>query len=123
MLNLMSSEQSVKRAAELLRQGATMLSESCPLCNSPLYKLKNGEIVCPVHGRVIIARDEEEEKKLKRGISLDYTEQILVDSMSVVVEKLKNDPMNSEVIVQLIRYLDSLERLKRIRDLAQTQEK
>lgn len=100
-----------------------MLSESCPLCNSPLYKLKNGEIVCPVHGRVIIARDEEEEKKLKRGISLDYTEQILVDSMSVVVEKLKNDPMNSEVIVQLIRYLDSLERLKRIRDLAQTQEK
>ncbi len=123
MLNLMSSEQSVKKAAELLRQGATMLSEACPVCNSPLYRLKSGEIVCPIHGRVIIAKDEEEEKKLKRGITLDYMEQVLVDSMSIIVEKLKSDPMNSEVIVQVIRYLDSLERLKRIRDLGQAQEK
>ena len=50
-------------------------------------------------------------------------EQVLVDSMSIIVEKLKSDPMNSEVIVQVIRYLDSLERLKRIRDLGQAQEK
>ena len=84
---------------------------------------KSGEIVCPIHGRVIIAKDEEEEKKLKRGITLDYMEQVLVDSMSIIVEKLKSDPMNSEVIVQVIRYLDSLERLKRIRDLGQAQEK
>ncbi|QKQ99598.1 hypothetical protein GWK48_03585 [Metallosphaera tengchongensis] len=112
----MSSEQSVKKAAELLKQGATMLSEACPLCNSPLYKLRNGEIVCPVHGRVILAKDEEEERKFQRELLLDSAEKILVESLNGVVEKLKNDPMDSEVIMQVIRYLDSLERLKRIRE-------
>ncbi|AWR99692.1 Sjogren's syndrome/scleroderma autoantigen 1 family protein [Metallosphaera hakonensis] len=119
----MSSEQSVKKAAELLRQGASMLSESCPICNSPLYKLRSGEIVCPVHGKVIIARDEDEEKRLKRDIALDYVEQLLVELMNNVVEKLRNDPMNPDVILQVIRYLDSLERLKRVKDFARAQSK
>ncbi|AEB94346.1 MAG: Sjogren's syndrome/scleroderma autoantigen 1 family protein [Metallosphaera sp.] len=119
----MSSEKSVKKAAELLRQGATMLSESCPECSSPLYKLRSGEIVCPIHGKVIIAKDDQEERKLRREIMLEYTEQVLVDSLNNVIEKLRSDPMNSEVLVQIIRYLDSLERLKRITDHKHIEEK
>ena len=52
------SELGVKKAAELLRQGATMLEEPCPICKMPLFKLKNGDIVCPVHGKVYIAKNE-----------------------------------------------------------------
>jgi len=46
----------IKRMTELLRGGATMLGEHCPLCGSPLFRLRSGEIVCPVHGRVVVAR-------------------------------------------------------------------
>ncbi|MGD2142812.1 MAG: Sjogren's syndrome/scleroderma autoantigen 1 family protein, partial [Candidatus Bathyarchaeota archaeon] len=40
------SGDSMKSMAELLRSGATMLSRSCPECDSPLFKLKSGDIVC-----------------------------------------------------------------------------
>lgn len=50
----------VKKSAELLRQGATMLSLTCPKCNSPLFRLKNGDIVCPIHGKVIVVSSESE---------------------------------------------------------------
>lgn len=108
------SDDSVKKAAELLRQGATMLSESCPVCHSPLFKLKSGEIVCPVHGRVYIVKSDEEEAKIKRQISLEAVEGILIDGILSVAKKIKEDPMDSESVMQLIRYLDALERLKRV---------
>jgi len=50
----------VKKSAELLRSGAKMLSTQCPLCGSPLFMLKTGEVVCPLHGRVIVVEREEE---------------------------------------------------------------
>ncbi|HEU97496.1 MAG TPA: hypothetical protein ENO36_01385, partial [Fervidicoccus fontis] len=37
-----------------------MLPHSCPICGSPLFKLKNGDIVCPIHGKVAIVSDESE---------------------------------------------------------------
>ncbi|MEM0021436.1 MAG: Sjogren's syndrome/scleroderma autoantigen 1 family protein [Fervidicoccaceae archaeon] len=53
-------EDAAKKGAELLRQGAAMLSQSCPICGSPLFRLKNGDIVCPIHGKVAIVSDETE---------------------------------------------------------------
>ncbi|EHP68663.1 MAG: Sjogren's syndrome/scleroderma autoantigen 1 family protein [Metallosphaera yellowstonensis] len=108
-------DQSVRKAAELLKQGASMLSESCPVCNNPLYKLRNGEIVCPIHGKVIIAKDEEEEKRLKRDLLLDSLEETLIESMTSISKRVKEDPMDSDALLQVIRYLDSLERLRKIR--------
>ncbi|ARM75693.1 Sjogren's syndrome/scleroderma autoantigen 1 family protein [Acidianus manzaensis] len=108
------ADDSIKKAAELLRQGATMLSESCPICNSPLFKLKSGDIVCPVHGKVYLVKSDEEEAKIKREFSLDSVEGILIDGILVVAKKIKEDPMDSENIMQMIKYLDALERLKRI---------
>jgi len=31
----------IRRMAESLRAGATMLPDNCPVCNSPLFRLKN----------------------------------------------------------------------------------
>lgn len=109
------NDTGVKKAAELLRQGATMLDMACPICHMPLFKLKNGDVVCPTHGKVYLVKDDEEEKKITSRISLDNLEDTLLKMMNSIVEKLKNDPMDSDSLMQIIRYLDAIERIKRIK--------
>jgi UPF0148 protein len=36
----------VKKMAEALRSGATMLAEPCPTCGSPLFRFRSGEVKC-----------------------------------------------------------------------------
>ena len=108
----------IKKAAELLRQGATMLDIACPICHMPLFKLKNGDIVCPNHGKVYLVKDEEEEKKISLSITLDSIEETLFKNMNIVVDKLKSDPMDSEALLQIIRYLDAIERIRKIKNIS-----
>ena len=61
-----------RRAAEWLKKGARMLSESCPECGSPLFDRK-GEIWCPVCNKPVVGLVErlltvsiEEESVLQR---------------------------------------------------------
>lgn len=108
------TDEPIKKAAELLRQGATMLGEACPICHSPLFKLKSGEVVCPVHGRVYLVKSDEEEVKIKRQVSLETVEGVLVEGILTIAKKIKEDPMDGDSVMQLIRYLDALERLKRV---------
>jgi UPF0148 protein len=57
--------KAMKKMVSLLQEGATMLAEACPLCGLPLFKLRSGEVVCPVHGRVIIVSSDEEAREVE----------------------------------------------------------
>ncbi len=61
----------IKKAAELLKEGAVMLPETCPICGSPLYKLKDGRIVCPVHGEIMKIKSKKQETEMKVDTALD----------------------------------------------------
>ena len=61
----------VKRAAELLKEGAVMLPETCPICGSPLYKLRDGRIVCPIHGEIMKIKSKKQETEVKVDSALD----------------------------------------------------
>ncbi|BDC19008.1 Sjogren's syndrome/scleroderma autoantigen 1 family protein [Acidianus sp. HS-5] len=108
------TDDSIKKAAELLRQGATMLSDACPICGSPLFKLKNGDVICPVHGKVYIVKSDEEEKQVKKDIMLNSVEDFLVEGLYSTAKKIKEDPYDSETLVQVIRYLDAIERIRKL---------
>ena len=56
-------EEAIKKMTRLMMQGAVMLGETCPLDGLPLFKLKSGEVVCPVHGRVLIVSTDEEARE------------------------------------------------------------
>ncbi len=71
----------VKRAAELLKEGAVMLPETCPLCGSPLYKLRDGRIVCPIHGEIRKIKSKKEETEIKVDNTLD-------DLINAILEKV-----------------------------------
>ncbi|PVU71151.1 hypothetical protein DDW09_00135 [Sulfolobus sp. SCGC AB-777_L09] len=113
----MSKEESVKKAAELLRQGATMLDIACPICYMPLFKLKNGDVVCPTHGKIYIVKNEEEEKQITTSLVLDNLEKVLVKGLENISNKLKENPMDEDSVTQIIRYLEALERVRRIKNL------
>ncbi len=46
------SKASVKKMAEMLRKGATMLAQACPYCGSPLMK-QDDTVYCTTCDRVI----------------------------------------------------------------------
>lgn len=55
----------VKKMADMLRRGAAMLSEQCPVCSSPLFKLHD-EIFCvKCNRRVVIVKEGEEAPQVK----------------------------------------------------------
>ena len=54
------NDSSVRKMAELLRQGATMLADACPQCGSPLFKVKD-DIYCAKCDRRIVYTQSDEE--------------------------------------------------------------
>ncbi|MEM0340989.1 MAG: Sjogren's syndrome/scleroderma autoantigen 1 family protein [Acidilobaceae archaeon] len=102
-------EEIQKKMVALLRAGATMLAESCPLDGYPLFKTKSGEIVCPLHGRVFIASSESEAEE----IEIDYiVSKVALHAARRAYEALSNgDPDNIRA------WLIVLETAERVRGL------
>ncbi len=106
-----SSPEVVKRMADLLRAGAAMLSERCPICGLPLFRLRSGEVVCPVHGRVYIVRDESEASRVTVQGVLEELERVAARRIAEMVEAAGRGEDTAE---ELSRWLDVLERAERI---------
>lgn len=106
-----------KIMAELLKAGATMLAETCPVegCYLPLFKLKSGEIVCPVHGRVYVVRTDEEVREVYARTYMS----IILDKVETqalkVIESLASNPDADPT--EFIKWLEVLERVQRLRSL------
>mgnify|MGYP001626203487 CR=1 FL=1 len=108
----------VKKMAELIKAGAVMLAETCPYpgCGLPLFRLKTGEVVCPVHGRVYLVKTEEEAREVKTSVSLAMTldrieERALMEMNAMLSERGEIDP------TELIRWLEVVERVRRIKSV------
>jgi len=114
-----NKDEGIKRAAELLKQGATMLDMSCPIDGMPLFRLRSGEIVCPIHGKVYVIENESQMRQIQTQSTLERAEEVVVKSISVMTDKLKEDPSDSDAAVQLIRLLDVLERIRKLRGVTQ----
>ncbi len=100
----------MKKMADLLRAGATMLAETCPICGLPLFRLKSGEVVCPVHGRVYIVKDESEAARVEVEGVLEQLERLVARSIS---EKISKGGVEGNVD-DLRGLLDILEKVERI---------
>ena len=107
------TDQSMKDMAEMLRQGAKMLSMSCPECGAPLFQLKTGEIFCPREKREVkIMKDGETPEKAKQDASLEKTLQSKIQLLQQRLD-VENDPAEIRELAQTITILlDTLNRLK-----------
>ncbi len=114
------SEVSIKKMSELLKSGATMLSEACPICSTPLFKLRSGEVICPVHGKVQIVKSDEELLSITTISVLDELEKFTISTVNRLRKELEmrdSDIKNEEDIKLLNTWLEVLERIRRLKIL------
>lgn len=101
-----------------------MLSDTCPECGLPLFRLKSGEVMCPIHGRIFIARTEEEIAEASTLSVLTELEKVASSEISKITRVLQRE--GSEDTLSLLRvltsWLDVIERVERIKTLLQHDE-
>ena len=124
-LNLDASrEEAVRRMSELLKAGAVMLENACPACSLPLFKLKSGEIVCPVHGTVKVVKSESEIVSITTSVILDDIESLITKILYKLKQRIEKGEAGADVDTArlLIHWLDVLERVKRIKSIGVVKE-
>src|SRR3990170_4480427 len=85
-----TEEKHIKRMAELLRQGATLTDLSCPVCASPLFRLKDGTLWCGKdEKKVIIVKEGEEIPKITGSGPLETLEATLMAKVQDIQGKIQ----------------------------------
>jgi len=108
----------LKRMADMLKQGATMLDLQCPVCSSPLFRLRSGEIWCVnCQKRVVIVREGERFLTAASDILLSSLEETLLEKLRELDQAMraeKDIAKLGELSSVLSNLLDNLERVRRI---------
>jgi uncharacterized Zn finger protein (UPF0148 family) len=96
-------DTSVKKMADLLRRGATMLADACPQCGSPLFKVGE-DIYCAKCDRRIVYADSDEEVETQAVMTL------LPELRETLIGKLKalNELVDSETDIETLTKLANL---------------
>jgi UPF0148 protein len=108
----------VKKMAELLKSGATMLSETCPECGTPLFR-KGKDTFCPKCNKpVMIIESAEQETRLMADKVLEDSEQTLFSKIREVNIAMKNETDPDRLVAYgnaLSIWLGAIEKLRRLR--------
>lgn len=111
--------EDVKRMAELLKSGATMLSDICPECGSPLFRIK-GEVFCAKCNKpVVYARATGPQATVSPSHLLDSLEQTVVAKLNEANELLKSekDPEKLASYSNLVfGWLSTLEKIRAVKE-------
>ena len=110
-------EEHLKRMADLLKSGATMLEDHCPECNSPLFRVK-GEVWCSRCNKRVIKVKEGEELLVTTLSSLNDVERMVLtkiqETSKLIIEE--KDIANLEKLSRLLlNWLEALEKATKIR--------
>ncbi|MGZ3634274.1 MAG: Sjogren's syndrome/scleroderma autoantigen 1 family protein [Parachlamydiaceae bacterium] len=107
--------------ADLLVKGATLTDLSCPVCASPLFRLKDGTLWCEKDERkVVIVKDgETEPPKPSTNTSYDKLESTLLTKIQGLESKIEktDDPEELQklscTISQLLNTLEKIKQTKK----------
>ncbi|MET1101425.1 MAG: Sjogren's syndrome/scleroderma autoantigen 1 family protein [Pyrodictiaceae archaeon] len=110
----------IKKMADLLRAGAAMLSERCPICGLPLFRLRSGEVVCPIHGRVFLVKDEAEYTRVAVEGVLEGLERLAASYIKSIIDYIEtsSEPKaasENQSLKELLAWLRILERVEKVR--------
>jgi len=111
----------VKRGANLLLQGATLTDLSCPVCSSPLFRLKDGTIWCTKdEKKVVVVKEGEEPPKQTAAPStvydkLETTLMAKIQDIQGKIEKTEDMEELPKLTSALSELLNSLEKIKQMK--------
>jgi UPF0148 protein len=105
--------------ADLLTQGATLTDLACPVCSSPLFRLRDGTLWCGKdQKKVIIVKEGEEAPKANSNAAFDTLEATLmakVQDLQEKIQKTENIDELGKLTNALSELLNSLEKVKRMK--------
>lgn len=115
-----NKDDDIKRMADLLRQGAALTDMACPLCASPLFRLKDGTLWCGKDEKkvIIVKEGEEPPKQPVANTSMDALEATLMKKVQDLQSKIQQTEDMEELgklTTALSQLLDSLEKIKRMK--------
>jgi UPF0148 protein len=111
----------IKRMANLLRQGATLTDRSCPVCASPLFRLKDGTLWCEKDGKkVVVVKEGEEPPKpaVQPNAAYNRLEATLMAKIAELegkIQKTEDIDELQKLTVALSELLSSVEKIKRMK--------
>ena len=109
------NDASIKKMADLLRKGATMLAQGCPQCGSPLMKMGD-DVYCATCDRRIVTVDSQEqvESQALKALIPELHETLLkkLKTLSDVIESENDTEALTKLANLMVLLLQSLERLE-----------
>ena len=113
-----TEDKSIKRMADLLRQGATLTDMSCPACASPLFRLKDKTLWCGKCEKKVVVVKEGEEQKNASNAAYDKLETTLLAKVEAIQDKIQNTEDVEELqklSLALSELLGNLEKIKKMK--------
>ncbi len=115
-----SQDETIRRGANLLWQGATLTDLSCPECSSPLFRLNDGTLWCiKDEKKVIIVKEGQEPPKQTTNSSsydkLEATLMLKVQEIQGKIEKTQDIDELQKLTLALSELLNSLEKIKKMK--------
>ncbi len=108
----------VRAMADLLRSGATLTDLSCPVCASPIFRLKSGDLWCAqCRKKVIVVKEEEEARKIETLSTLSQVEATLLTKIWEINERLRIENDYEEIRklgAVMLTLLENLEKIRKI---------
>jgi UPF0148 protein len=91
-----------------------MLSESCPECNTPIFQLKNGSLLCPMCDKpVVVVPADADTNAMKQQNKLEKTLNKKIQQIQDQLEE-EMDPDNINTLLEtLSKLIDTRDKLKK----------
>ena len=105
--------------ADLLRQGATLTDLSCPVCASPLFRLKDGTLWCAKDEKKVIVVKEGEEPEKTATTAYDKLEATLMAKVEDIRNKIQQTDNVDELqklsaaLSELLSNLEKIQKMKK----------
>jgi UPF0148 protein len=113
-----TEDKPIKRMAELLRQGATLTDLSCPVCASPLFRLKDRTLWCANDQKKVVVVKQGEEIENARGTVYHKLEATLLAKAQDIQNKIQHTDDVEELqklSTALTELLSSLEKVQKMK--------
>ena len=105
------TEELRKKAAEMLLQGATLLSEPCPYCTG-VRVMKEGQALCISCGKQQEKKEIPVENQPNEASPIEKTFEKKLENISKELEQEKDHEKQQEILKTINTLLETIEKMK-----------
>lgn len=118
-----NNEPPVKRMADLLKAGATMLFEHCPQCGSPLFKIQDEVWCATCDKKILILKQSEAAPDTATTTLLSALKATVLDKLQDIHQRVQaeSDSENLESLATLLStWLDLYDKIQKLQNYKST---